>query len=153
AYWRFDEGAGQTVFDQHFADGQAHNGTLGGGTWVTSDAPVGENPGIQRASFSFAGRTIESAPTALFYYQQETAAAGYGQAKPLKQNARVMMAVATKGAGSKPNANEIASLDFAVSREGRMARIRDVITLPQTQQSTQTAKPTIADQLQTISTL
>ena len=37
-YWRFDEASGDTIYDQ---TNNAVNGTFSGGTWVTSDAPVG----------------------------------------------------------------------------------------------------------------
>jgi hypothetical protein len=125
AYWRFDEATGETINDQ------TNNGNTAkrdGGEWVASDAPVGENPGINRDRFQFAGRDIASGPTALLYFQQERVEGGYdGQAKPLKQKARVMLAVATRG--NTPNENKIAALDFGVSREGKLAQTPDIIQL------------------------
>ncbi|NUO82234.1 hypothetical protein HUU05_19350, partial [candidate division KSB1 bacterium] len=124
-YWRFDEGSGDTVFDQ---TDNANNATRNGGEWVTSTAPIGESSGLQRNSFRVAGRSIASGLTALLYYHQESnASANAPQAKPLKQSARVMLAVATK----TPNGahNEIASLDFGVSTTGRLAQAPDVLPL------------------------
>ena len=94
AYWRFDEDTGNIVHD---LTGNGHNGTLHGNyNWVPSDAPIGERPGIRSSSFAFDGRNIESGLSALLYYQQEKATTGYDeQAKPLKRNARVMLAAAT----------------------------------------------------------
>lgn len=155
SYWRFDEAAGNTVYDQ--TDNRV-NGTLQGtvqwkatpegGTpitldlkgwqWVASDAPVGESLGVSRSSFQFATevatgvlelRTVESGLTALLYYQQENVISGYAaEEKPLKRNARVMLAVATKNAAG--NKNEIATLDFAVSTSGKLAQVPDVVPLP-----------------------
>ena len=42
-YWRLDEGVGDTVYDQA---GPA-TGSLDGPVWVTSDAPVGQSPGMR----------------------------------------------------------------------------------------------------------
>lgn len=47
-YWRFDEGSGNTVHDQ---TENANHGTIHGNpTWVNSDAPVGDHPGIRRTN-------------------------------------------------------------------------------------------------------
>ena len=135
-YWRFDEATGSTIYDQ--TDNQV-NGTISGidnTAWVTSDAPIGENTGINRSSFQLATKTgdrhklrsVESGLTALLYHQQEDVRSGYdGEKKPLKQSARVMLAVATKEADG--TRNEIAALDFGVSREGMLAQIPDVVPL------------------------
>ena len=97
---------------------------------MASDAPIGDRPGFHRASFSFLGRTVVSGLTALMYYQQEQALAGYDQqAKPLKKNARVMLAVSTGDASNATVSNHIAALDFAVSREGRLVQAPDLIDL------------------------
>ena len=99
AYWRFDEGTGDTLNDQTNHGKTAQHV---GGIWVTSDAPLGENPGINRDRFRFAGREIASGPAALLYYQQEKIEGGYNnQAKPLKQKARVMLTVATSSNAPK----------------------------------------------------
>ncbi|HEX4948950.1 MAG TPA: LamG-like jellyroll fold domain-containing protein [Blastocatellia bacterium] len=147
AYWRFDEGTGFTVHDQ------TNNGLLAkqeGGEWIASDAPLGENPGIRRDRLRFAGRNIASGPAALLYYQQEKVAGGYdGQAKPLKQKARVMLTVATSIVG--PNENKIAALDFGVSREGRLAQTPDVVTLPAS--TAADSSGSINDQLDSLSRL
>jgi hypothetical protein len=127
-YWRFDEGSGNTVYD---LTDNAYEGTIkGDAKWVASDAPVGDHPGVRRTSFKFNGRTVESGIAALLYYQQEKAVGGYdsAEAKPLKKNGRVMLAVATKGAESEKK--EITILDFGVSREGKLAQVPDNIVLP-----------------------
>lgn len=134
-YWRFDEGYGPTVHDQtnNQLDGTAYydenKPTYKAIKWTASDAPVGEHPGVERVSFQVAGRTFTSPPTSLLYYQQSKAASGYsGEAKPLKNSGRVMLALATND-GSDPNKNHIAALDFGVSPSGRLAQIPDEIEL------------------------
>jgi hypothetical protein len=135
AYWRFDENTGNVIHD---LTGNGHNGTLNGScNWVPSDAPIGERSGIRRSSFALNGRTIESGLSALLYYQQEKAITGYDeQTKPLKRNARVMLAANTSNpqADGKQMGNEsgnkyIAALDFAVSREGKLAQVPDNLDL------------------------
>ncbi|UBF24983.1 hypothetical protein K9N68_25580 [Kovacikia minuta CCNUW1] len=155
-YWRFDESQGNTVYDQ--TDNQTH-ATLHGGTWVTSTAPVGEGMGVVRHSFQVASlnaanqselRSIESGLTAVLYYQQIPVASGYAQKnKPLKQNARVMLAMATKTAsGTK---NEIASLDFAVSRAGKITQVPDVLPLAVINPSSAQTNKSLNQQLDEIS--
>lgn len=133
AYWRFDEDTGNTVRD---LTGNGHDGTLSGSyRWVSSDAPIGERSGIRRSSFAFDGRTVESGLSALLYYQQQKAATGYdAEAKPLKRQARVMLAAATGGPdpeakGKDTGEHYIAVLDFAVSREGKLAQVPDRLDL------------------------
>jgi hypothetical protein len=132
-YWRFDEALGDKVYDQ--TDNKI-NGTCHDVTWISSDAPIGQNTGVNRSSFQVATkkvdqhilRTEESGLTALLYYQQANVASGYDRKeKPLKQNARVMLAVATK----EPNGirREIATLDFGISRTGTLAQVPDVVPL------------------------
>jgi hypothetical protein len=107
--------------------------------WIKSTAPVGEHPGIRRSSFSIAGRTIATGCTALLYYQQEQAETGYTaiEKKPIKRNARVMFAVATAANPPANSAkNQIAVLDFAVSRAGSLAQVADTVTLPLIDKST-----------------
>ena len=129
-YWRFDENTDTTVYDQ---TDYANNGTISGATWEESDALIGNHPGVSRDSFSITGRTIESGLTAVQYFQQEDAQVGNDQeSKPMKTNARVMLAVATGGTdanGATTTNKYIAALDFAVSREGRLAQIPDNISL------------------------
>lgn len=127
-YWRFDEGVGVTLHDDtnNMAEGEIKSAI-----WVISDAPVGEHPGIERTSFEIEGRSFKSAPTSLLYYQQSKAASGYsGEAKPLKNTGRVMLAVATNdGLAENIKKNHIAVLDFGVSASGRLAQIPDEVKL------------------------
>ena len=102
-----------------------------------SEAPVSDHQGIRRRSFEFMGRSIASGISSLLYYQQEDVQSGYdAQAKPMKKSARVMLAVATGGPdvdasafNKKTDKNYIAALDFAVSREGKLAQVPDIIDL------------------------
>ncbi|MGH7594862.1 MAG: LamG-like jellyroll fold domain-containing protein [bacterium] len=154
-YWRFDEAEGDTVYDQ---TNNGANGTKHGGQWVTSDAPVGENPGVNRSSFQMASpqndgqlesRSVESGMTAMLYYQQANVPSGYeGKEKPLKQNARVMLAVATKGV-AVDDKNYIAALDFGVSNSGRIAQAPDRLGLNMINPDRAAQKP-INDQLEGI---
>ncbi|MEL7078520.1 MAG: LamG-like jellyroll fold domain-containing protein, partial [Cyanobacteria bacterium J06582_2] len=126
-YWQFDEGNGATIYDH--AD-TANNGTIKGDPlWIQSDAPIGDNPGIRRSSFGFAGRTIAGKGiTALLYHQQEEKPSGSDRTTaPSKQSARMLLAVATKTEGETEA--KIATLDFAVSRRGRLSQIPDEIEL------------------------
>lgn len=98
--------------------------------WSASDAPIGERPGFHRSGFSIMDRTIASGLTSVLYHQQEPALAGYDQqSKPLKKNARVMLALSTGNASDSLDAKLVATLDFAVSRQGRLPQIPDVIDL------------------------
>lgn len=125
-YWRFDEASGDIAYDQ---TDNAINGAKHGGEWVTSDAPIGENSGLQRGSFRIANRAVASGPAALLYYHQEKTAGGYdGKEKPLKHSARVMLALATQSAGGVNK--EIAALDFGVASTGRLAQTPDHLELP-----------------------
>lgn len=126
-YWRFDEGAGSRVFDQ---TDNAHDGTIyGNSSWVSSEATIGDRAGMRRSSFSLTGQTLVGSWAAKLYYQEEEQATGYNNnRKPMKKNARVMVAMATQdSSGSDP---AVATLDMAVSREGRLAGLPDAITLP-----------------------
>ncbi|WP_427156928.1 LamG-like jellyroll fold domain-containing protein [Aliinostoc sp. HNIBRCY26] len=137
AYWRFDEGFGDRLYDQ---TQNAIHGSIKGPTWVKSDAPIGDHPGIQRTSFQLQSasekRQIVSGLSAILYHQQEKVATGYEQQeKPVKRNARVMLTVATSSANPASNQdnNFIAAIDFAVSREGKIAQIPDNLVLPSLQ--------------------
>lgn len=135
SYWRFDEAGGDTVFDQ---TNNGADGTLNGGAWATSDAPIGENAGVNRNTFQIVSRKPEgklesrevaSGLTALLYFQQTNVPSGYdGQEKPLKQAGRVMLAFATKGTDTGDK-NYIASLDFGVSASGKIAQAPDRLPL------------------------
>ncbi|PSN79917.1 hypothetical protein C8B47_09190 [filamentous cyanobacterium CCP4] len=129
AYWRLDEGPSQGVLDQtgNHAPGTP-SADFASRAWVVSDAPIGENAGVSRDSFQVEGRTVASGLASLLYFQQEEARTGYDQqTKPLRQGARVMLAVATQSAGSQHN--EIATLDFGVAANGKLARVPDTIAL------------------------
>ncbi|WP_306361437.1 LamG-like jellyroll fold domain-containing protein [Nocardia sp. CC227C] len=148
AYYRFDEGSGTTLFDR--TDNRA-DGTVNKATWVTSHAPIGDRPGMRRDSFTFADRTIVSGLTATLYFQQENAVAGYAtDEKPLKKQARVLLAGVTAGPpppGGTAGRSYVATLDFAVGRDGRLAQVPDRITLPAV------GKPATAPDLDRISAL
>lgn len=75
-YWQFDEGNGTTVYDR---TDTLNNGIVEGeAEWVQSDAPVGDNPGIQRTSFGFDERTVAGKGiSAVLYYQQEELPSGH----------------------------------------------------------------------------
>ncbi|MFJ3793967.1 LamG-like jellyroll fold domain-containing protein [Kitasatospora sp. NPDC090091] len=122
AYYRFDEGAGGKAYDQ--TDNALHGTLRGGAEWTGSDAPVGDHPGVRRDSFTLAGRTVESGMSAVLYHQQENVVAGYRpDPKPAKRQARVMLAFVAKD-GQGPS---MATLDFAVGRDGRLAQAPDVL--------------------------
>ncbi len=130
AYYRFDEGIGNQLYDQ---TDQAIHGTIQGmtpdtETWIASAAPLQASPGISRSSFGFKHRTIASGLSALLYFQQEDMVTGNDPTpKPIKQNARVMLAVATRR--EDEDHNRIAVLDFAVTKSGKLAQILDNIPL------------------------
>ena len=129
-YWRFDESEGNTAYD---LTDKHNNGIINGASLLSSEAPIGDHPAVRRTIFKL-NRTVKSGLAALLYYQQEPAATGNDpdEPKPLKKNARVMLALATHGPdrqGNQTDKNYIATLDFAVSREGRLAQIPTSINL------------------------
>ncbi|WFB05650.1 LamG domain-containing protein [Streptomyces sp. LX-29] len=133
AYYRFDEGSGTRLHDQ--TDHARHGELLGGPKWVTSQAPVGDHPGVRRDSFAVAGRGVVSGLSAVLYHQQEATAVGYGQEpKPAKRQARVLLSYATSGPDPKTGAATeeayAAAVDFGVGRDGRLAQVPDELTLP-----------------------
>lgn len=130
AYWRCDEGGGDRLYDQ---TDNAHHGTLRGSVnWLSSEAPIGDRVGMRRSSIKLGDRSIVSGMSARLYYQQETAASGYDRSeKPVKKNARVMLAVNTDSpTPSEDGLGRIAVLDFALSREGKLALAPDHLNLP-----------------------
>ncbi|MFB7635560.1 LamG-like jellyroll fold domain-containing protein, partial [Streptomyces sp. NPDC056149] len=133
AYYRFDEGSGTRLHDQtdHGRHGELH----GGPRWVTSEAPLGDHPGVRRDSFTVAGRSPVSGLSAVLYHQQEDTAVGYEQTpKPVKRQARVLVSYATSGPDPKTGAATdeayLATVDFGVGRDGRLAQIPDELSLP-----------------------
>ena len=94
-YWRFDEAAGTQVKD---LTSNGNHGTLSSDAVkrVASDAPIGEHPGMQRTSFAFADREVETGLAARLYYQQEKLSSA-AEAKSVKQNARVLLTAVTSG--------------------------------------------------------
>ncbi|WP_327373067.1 LamG domain-containing protein [Streptomyces sp. NBC_01216] len=122
AYYRFDEGTGTTAYDQ--TDNALHGTLSADAQWTGSDAPVGDHPGVRRDSFALKGRSVVSGMSAVLYHQQENVVAGYRpDPKPAKRQARVLLAFAAKY-GQNPC---LASLDFAVGRDGRLAQVPDVL--------------------------
>ncbi|MGG2459794.1 LamG-like jellyroll fold domain-containing protein [Streptomyces sp. RGM 3693] len=133
AYYRFDEGSGSRLHDQ--TDHARHGELRGGPRWVTSEAPIGNHPGVRRDSFAISGRPAVSGLSAVLYHQQEEVAVGYDkQAKPAKRQARVLLSYATSGpapkAGTETDEAYLATIDFGVGRDGRLAQVPDEIALP-----------------------
>ena len=126
AYYRFDESTGGTAFDQ--GPRTAHAELKGTTAWVASDAPIADHPGIRRDSFRVTGRTVAGGLSAVLYHQQEKALVGTGTVRPLKRQARVLLAWTASGASGQ--SGRIAALDVAVARDGRLAQLTDVIDLP-----------------------
>jgi hypothetical protein len=121
-YWQFDEGSGTTVHDK---TENANHGTISGNPkWVKSEAPISDRP-VEENDI------LKPGLSAILYHQQEKEITGYDQQeKPVKRNARVMLAVPT-GDTEHPEADlYIGVLDFAVSREGKLTQVPDVINLP-----------------------
>ena len=134
AYYRFDEGFGDRLFDQ---TENAMHGSIKGATWIKSDAPIGDHPGLQRTSFALKSgseeQKIASGLASVLYHQQEKVTTGYDQQeKPVKRNTRVMLTVGTSSS-TTTDKNFIAALDFAVSLEGKIAQAPDCLTLPNLQ--------------------
>lgn len=132
AYYRFDEGRGRTIHDQ--TDNAAHGNLAEGPRWVKSEAPVGAHPGIHRDSFTIEDRTLETGLSAVLYYVQSDGPSGYGDMpKPVKRQARVLLAAGTRNRiaeGRQTDKTLLATIDLAVARDGRLAQIPDVLRLP-----------------------
>ncbi|MFJ6658378.1 LamG-like jellyroll fold domain-containing protein [Streptomyces sp. NPDC091377] len=128
AYYRLDEGTGTTAYDQ--TDSTVHGTLQGTATWVVSGAPVNDHPGVRRDSFTFKDRTVVSGLSACLYHRQENSAAGYdGSVKPAKSQARVLLACATRANGDTDPDVRVATVDFGVGLDGRLAAVPDVLTL------------------------
>jgi hypothetical protein len=128
-YWRLDEGAGTTVWDQA---GTA-TGTVSGAEWTTSDAPIGMSRGVTRTAVRAAGQVPTGGVAAVVYYQQENAVGGYdGVARPHKGAARVMLTVVTSPTdhAADPGAMRVAAFDFGLGPDGRLSDLPTEVTLP-----------------------
>jgi hypothetical protein len=100
--------------------------------------------GNEHTYFSLADRTVASGLTAAYYYQQKNAVTGYGtEAKPIKRQARVMLA-APAASSAPADRNHIAVLDFAVSVDGKLAQVPEIISLPSLHKPAPAATPIIA---------
>ncbi|MCX4750111.1 LamG domain-containing protein [Kitasatospora sp. NBC_01287] len=121
-YFRFDEGTGGLTTNQ--CDG-ASPAMLIGPKWVASDAPVGDGPGLSRDVFTFGTRQAVGPLAATLYFQQEPVPTGYGAAPTQeKRQARVLLACATTGpapTGGTADRRYVATVDFALGRDGRLA--------------------------------
>ncbi len=131
AYYRLDEGQGTTLTNHISAKGP---GTITGAVeWVGSQAPVGDGPGLARDTFAVTGRKVVSGLAAALYYQQESGLTGYGtQTTREKRQARVLLACATSGPppeGGVEGRSYLATIDFAVSADGRLAMATPGLTL------------------------
>ncbi len=93
-YWRLDEGSGTQIKGQ--TSNRSHGTVHGTATWVASAAPIGDNPGMRRTSFSFADRQVNTGLAAKLYYEQEKTSNVAG-AKSIKQNAKVLLTAVTNG--------------------------------------------------------
>ncbi|QMU76874.1 LamG domain-containing protein [Streptacidiphilus sp. PB12-B1b] len=133
-YYRFDEGAGGLTANQ--CD-NASPAMLNGPVWVASDAPAGDGPGLSRDVFTFgpstAVRQAAGPLAATLYFQQEPAPTGYGAAPTQeKRQARVLLACATTGpapTGGSADRRYVATVDFALTRDGRLAMVPTLVPL------------------------
>ncbi|MGW1975678.1 LamG-like jellyroll fold domain-containing protein [Streptomyces sp. NPDC001889] len=141
AYYRLDEATGSTAYDQ--SDTGAHGTLTGSCSWVASEAPIGDHPGVRRDSFTLSGRDVVTGLTATVYYQQENLASGHsGTVQPAKRQARVLLACGTRPTGTATGDPAAATVDFGVGLDGRLSQIPDVVTLtalPQPPPSSTTA--------------
>ncbi|RSS61729.1 LamG domain-containing protein [Streptomyces sp. WAC07061] len=122
-YLRLDEGAGNLA--ANLVD-RRRDTALKGTTWVGSDAPVGDGPGLSRDLFAIKGREVVGALTAALYFQQEQQPSGYGAVTAEKRQARILLACATSGPppqGGTAGRNYLCTLDLALDRGGRLAAL------------------------------
>ncbi|MER8100991.1 LamG domain-containing protein [Kitasatospora sp. NPDC094016] len=143
AYYRFDEGLGSTAYDQ--SPSAAHAALKGTTSWVASDAPVADHPGIRRDAFRVTGRTVVGGLSAVLHHQQEEGLVGSGSVRPLKRQARVLLTWTASAAGDTKG--RIAALDVAVGRDGRLAQLTDVVDLPVIGTSVEAVDPARQNQL------
>ncbi|MEU3262439.1 LamG domain-containing protein [Streptomyces bacillaris] len=130
-YLRLDEGAGLVA--ANMVD-RRRDAAVNGAAWTTSEAPVGDGPGLSRDLFSIKGREVVGGLAASLYYQQEQQSSGYGTVATEKRQARVLLACATSGPppqGSAAGRNHLCTIDLALGRGGRMAALpREVVLDP-----------------------
>ncbi len=151
-YWRLDEADGTIAYDQ---TDNAHHGSLKNApAWVASTAPIGDSSGMRRGSFAIQGRNIAAGISSLLYHQQENLSSDYGGVdKPLKNQARVMLAVPTTASAGTDNNAYIAGVDLGISREGRLAQLPDSLTLPEMDNDTNSTLEQIAAKEPQLATL
>lgn len=126
-YYRFDEGMGMLAFDQCEATCELQ--LKDSATWVGTGCPISDNVSMRRNIFSIDKVTISGGLSATLYYQQEKAESGYNRiSKPMKRQARVLLAMGSKSTVDDESA--ISCLDFSISRSGRLAQVPGVVSLP-----------------------
>lgn len=130
-YLRLDEGAGLVA--ANLVD-RRRDAAVNGAAWTTSEAPVGDGPGLSRDLFAIKGREVVGGLAASLYYQQEQQSSGYGTVATEKRQARVLLACATSGPppqGSAGGRNHLCTIDLALGRGGRLAALpREVVLDP-----------------------
>jgi hypothetical protein len=103
-YFRFDEAAGDALFDQ--SENPIHGVIRGNPQWIDSTAPVSDHPGMRRSSFSFSNRYIpdweDGGMDATLYSNQVPMKSDDGTEKPMKQKPRLMLALSTRGPDVMP---------------------------------------------------
>ncbi|MFI8405132.1 LamG domain-containing protein [Streptomyces sp. NPDC085463] len=130
-YLRLDEGAGLVA--ANLVD-RRRDAAVNGAAWTTSEAPVGDGPGLSRDLFAIKGREVVGGLAATLYYQQEQQSSGYGTVATEKRQARMLLACATSGPppqGSAAGRNHLCTIDLALGRGGRLAALpREVVLDP-----------------------
>jgi hypothetical protein len=129
-YLRMDEGAGTTASDSTRWLRQGALAASPGPTWVSSDAPVGDGPGLSRDSFAVTGYLAATALATTMYFQQEPEGApGYDdQPGQSKRQSRLLLAFgiaaqAQPGQSQQAQKAYVYTLDLAVTRHGRLAQV------------------------------
>ncbi|WP_026410986.1 LamG-like jellyroll fold domain-containing protein [Actinomadura oligospora] len=129
-YYRFDDGPGSTARD---TTRNVRDATFSGSpTWVSSDAPIGDGPGMARDTFGITRQRLTAGLTAALYFQQEPQTGGYTIEPALhKRQARLLLAfpVADTSTSGQPPRPNIATLDFGITRHGRISQIPSQISL------------------------
>lgn len=97
------------------------------GSEQTTEDSDREFAGMTQFSFGVKDWAIASSLSALLYFQQESMPMPDGTAKPMKQNARVMLVAATQK--EQENQQPIAAIDFAVTKTGELAQVPELLDL------------------------